>query len=124
DAAADVVMAELAAHGVDVHSVQTTWDHPTGSAFVATAGGDQHIVFVSRGANVATEPTDFTDAIAEADVLLAQGELRPDATESLGMLANLHGTRFILNLAPVTVVTPSLIDTADPLIVNETEAWQ
>lgn len=124
DTAADFVMAELSAHGVDVHSVQTTWDHPTGSAFIATSGGDEHIVFVSRGANIATDPTDFTGEIIPADVLLAQGELRPDATESLGMLANLHGTRFILNLAPVTVVTPTLIDTADPLIVNETEAWQ
>lgn len=124
DPAADHVLSELAANGVDIHSVQTTWDKPTGSAFVATAGEDEQLVFVTRGANIRTEPTDFTDVITGADVLLAQGELRPDATETLGMLANLHGTRFILNLAPVTVVTPTLIDTADPLIVNETEAWQ
>lgn len=124
DPAADLVLAELAAHGVDTHSVRTTWDEPTGSAYIAATPDGHHMVFVTRGANTVTDPTDFTAEITEAEVLLAQGELRPDATEELGMIANLHGTRFILNLAPVTVVTPTLIDSADPLIVNATEAWE
>lgn len=124
DPAADLVLAELSANGVDAHSVQTTWDEPTGTAYIAMTPEGDHMVFVSRGANTVTDPLEFTEEIAEADVLLAQGELRPEATEQLGMIANLHGTRFILNLAPVTVVTPTLIDSADPLIVNETEAWE
>ncbi|SQB96429.1 ribokinase [Corynebacterium xerosis] len=124
DPAADLVLAELSANGVDAHSVQTTWDEPTGTAYIAMTPEGDHMVFVSRGANTVTDPLEFTQEIAEADVLLAQGELRPEATEQLGMIANLHGTRFILNLAPVTVVTPTLIDSADPLIVNETEAWE
>lgn len=124
DPAADLVLSELGAHGVDTHSVQTTWDEPTGSAYIAATPDGHHMVFVSRGANTITDPMEFTEEIAEADVLLAQGELRPEATEQLGMIANLHGTRFILNLAPVTVVTPTLIDSADPLIVNKTEAWE
>ncbi|WP_295626777.1 PfkB family carbohydrate kinase [uncultured Corynebacterium sp.] len=122
DPAADLVLAELGANGVDVHSIQTTWDEPTGSAFIATTPEGKHMVFVTRGANTVTDPLEFVDDIAAADIVLAQGELRPEATEQLGRVANLHGTRFILNLAPVTVVTPSLIDSADPLIVNRTEA--
>ncbi|MFC3849897.1 ribokinase [Corynebacterium hansenii] len=124
DPAADLVLSELAANGVDAHSIQTTWDEPTGSAFIATKPDGDHMVFVTSGANAITDPMEFTAEISEADILLAQGELRPEATEQLGMIANLHGTRFILNLAPVTVVTPTLIDTADPLIVNRTEAWE
>ncbi|MFD5867786.1 ribokinase [Corynebacterium sp. NPDC060344] len=124
DPAADLVLSELGANGVDTHSVQTTWDEPTGAAFIAATPDGHHMVFVTRGANTVTDPMEFTEEIAGADVVLAQGELRPEATEQLGMIANLHGTRFILNLAPVTVVTPTLIDSADPLIVNQTEAWE
>lgn len=124
DPAADAVLSALADNGVDTRAVQTSWDRPTGSAFIASTPDGNHIVYVTRAANNLTEPMEFADEIAGADVLLAQGELRPEATEQLSAIANLHGTRFVLNLAPVTVVTPTLIDSADPLIVNRTEAWE
>ncbi|WP_448852268.1 PfkB family carbohydrate kinase [Corynebacterium sp. 335C] len=124
DPAADAVLAELAEKGVDVESVQTSWDEPTGTAFIVTDDEGDPIIFVSSGANALTDPSDYVEELGGADVLLAQGELRPEATEALAMMANLHGTRFILNLSPVTVVSAALIDSADPLIVNEDEAWE
>lgn len=124
DPAADTLLAELAAVGVDTQAVQTTWDRPTGTSYIATDADGDPMIFVTSGANRLTDPADHADAIAAADIVLAQGELPPEATETLGMLANMHRTRLVLNLAPVTVVTPNLVDAADPLVVNESEAWE
>lgn len=124
DIAADEVLAELTAKGVDVHAVQTTWDRPTGTAFIASEREGAPRIFVQRGANMETDPTDFADDIAKANVLLSQGELMPEAIETLASLASLSGTRFVLNLSPVTVATPTLIDNADPLVVNTRCLWE
>ncbi|MDO5029737.1 MAG: PfkB family carbohydrate kinase [Corynebacterium sp.] len=124
DRAADVVIEELTAHGVDVHSIRTSWDMPTGSAFVATNKKGRPVIFVQRGADKLTDPTDFVDEFATADIVLAQGELLPQATEAIAAVASMHNARLVLNLSPVTVATPALIDHADPLIVNMKGAWE
>ena len=57
--------------------------------------------------------------------LPAQGELTPEhsaALPALPALAERLGARFVLNLAPVTTRDRALLASADPLIVNETEA--
>ena len=124
DRAADFVVEELNAHGVDVHSIQTSWDLPTGSAFVATNRKGRPVIFVQRGADALTDPTDFVDEFASADVVLAQGELLPEATEAIASVASMYSARLVLNLNPVVTVTPALIDHADPLIVNMKGAWE
>lgn len=124
DRAADFVTDQLHSHGVEVHSIRTSWDFPTGSAFIATNRQGRPVIFVQRGADALTDPTDFTDEIAAADIVLAQGELLPEATETLATVASMHRVRLVLNLSPVTVATPTLIDNADPLIVNMKGAWE
>ncbi|KAA0884382.1 ribokinase [Corynebacterium amycolatum] len=124
DRAADVVVEELNAHGVDVHSIKTSWDLPTGSAFVATNRKGRPVIFVQRGADALTDPTDFVDEFASADIVLAQGELLPEATEAIASVASMYSARLVLNLNPVVTVTPALIDHADPLIVNMKGAWE
>nr|WP_120492339.1 PfkB family carbohydrate kinase [Corynebacterium lactis] len=124
DRAADFVIEELNAHGVEVHSINTSWDLPTGSAFVATNKQGRPVIFVQRGADALTDPTDFTDEFAAADIVLAQGELLPEATEAIASVASMHNVRLVLNLNPVTVATPALIDNANPLIVNMKGAWE
>jgi ribokinase len=42
--------------------------------------------------------------------------------EQVAVSARRVGTRFLLNLAPAVAVSPAGRDTADPLVVNETEA--
>ena len=54
--------------------------------------------------------------------LPAQGELTPEHSAALPALAERLGARFVLNLAPVTTRDRALLASADPLIVNETEA--
>ena len=55
-------------------------------------------------------------------MLLAQGELTPEHSAALPALAGRLGARFVLNLAPVTTRDRELLASADPLIVNESEA--
>lgn len=124
DPEADFVLEKLTAKGVDTHSVQTSWEQPTGSAFIASGPNNRPIIFVQRGAGELTDPADFADEFAQADIVLAQGELAPAATNAIAATASLHNTRFVLNLNPVSTVTPALIDNADPLIVNRPGAWQ
>lgn len=124
DRAADAIIERLNAEGVDVHAIATSWDRPTGSAFIATDNHGKPAIFVQRGADALTDPTDFTEEMAQADIVLAQGELLPQATEAIASVAAMTGARFVLNLNPVTVATPALIDAADPLIVNRAGAWE
>lgn len=124
DPAADFVLEELNSRGVEIHSINTSWDLPTGSAFIATNSQGRPLIFVQRGADALTDPSDFADEITAASIVLAQGELLPEATENIASVASLHNVRFVLNLNPVSVATPTLIDNANPLIVNMKGAWE
>ncbi len=124
DDAGDEILSQLRTAGVRVHAVRTSWEHPTGSAFVVSHRGGAPKVYVQRGANQLTDPSDFVDEIARADVVLAQGELLPEATEMIAALANVHGTRLVLNLAPVSVASPTLIDSANPLVIKRHDVWE
>lgn len=92
---------------------------------------------VTSGANALTNPATLGGATSGADsdpdsgggaavdsaaVLLTQGELTPEHSAALPALAERLGARFVLNLAPVTTRDRDLLASADPLIVNETEA--
>lgn len=119
------VLAELATYNVDISSVRTTSTHPTGVAVIMSNEAGDNIIIVTAGANQVTDPVDFVDAIKTSNLVLGQGEITPAATEKLATLANMHGCRFVLNLAPVPEsVSPGLIAAADPLIVDELEAYQ
>ena len=118
------VLAELATYGVDIRSVRTTSALPTGVAVIMSNEAGENMIIVTSGANQATDPVDFVDEIQASDLILGQGEIAPGATETLATLANMHGCRFVLNLAPVSTVSPGLIATADPLIVDEREAYE
>ncbi|MCI1255794.1 MAG: PfkB family carbohydrate kinase [Corynebacterium provencense] len=133
DAAGAAALDTLRAAGVDVSRVARSQDTPTGSAFIMGDAEGENIIIVTSGANTLTDPAQVPgpgdptgeDATPAADVLLAQGELTPGHSAGLPDLAERHGARFVLNLAPVTVHghdLQELVSTADPLIVNETEA--
>ena len=128
---------ELAGYGVDVTAVGRTDEAPTGQAFIMNDPAGENIIVVTSGANALTNPATLGGATSGADsdpdsgggaavdsaaVLLAQGELTPEHSAALPALAERLGARFVLNLAPVTTRDRDLLASADPLIVNETEA--
>lgn len=121
DAAGETALGVLQDAGVDVTGVARTADAPTGQAFIMNDAAGENIIIVTSGANTVTDPASCADG-ESADVLLAQGELTPEHSAALPALAERTGARFVLNLAPVTTRDRALVATADPLIVNETEA--
>ena len=121
DAAGDTALGVLQDAGVDVSGVARTADAPTGQAFIMNDAVGENIIIVTSGANMVTDPASCAGE-ESADVLLAQGELTPEHSAALPILAERTGARFVLNLAPVTTRDRALIAAADPLIVNETEA--
>ncbi|MEV8252738.1 PfkB family carbohydrate kinase [Rhodoglobus sp. NPDC076762] len=110
--------------GINVEHLITV-SLPTGTAHVTVEQSGENTVVIDPGANgIAT--AELAAAIAAAtptaSVILAQGELPGAVIDALSHTARQLGIRFVLNLAPVLKVHPDTLATADPLIVNESEA--
>ena len=117
DAEADAALALLRAGQVDLTACQPTGDHPTGVALIAVSASGENQIVVAPGANAAFAPEHLPARIDGA--LIGQLEI-PVATLAAAMA---RCTGFIaLNLAPAMDVAQTLLERADLLVVNETEA--
>ncbi|WP_035696799.1 ribokinase [Glycomyces tenuis] len=109
--------------GVKVDEV-TRSDVPTGRALIEVNHGGENSIVVAPLANHAVTPEHVTaamDRIRPAAVL-AQLEIPFDAVAAAARWCEANGARFMLNPSPVAELPSGIIDLADPLIVNETEA--
>jgi ribokinase len=123
DAFGVTLNARLAAAGVDVDLVRTSYGS-SGVAVIMVDRAGENSILVSPGANrTFVELTEEERAaIAAADVLLCQQEI-PMATVLAALRAGrAAGTRTILNAAPARVLPSGLLEEVDLLVVNETEA--
>ena len=117
DAAADEALALLRGDDVDLSLCAADEHAPTGIALISVApGGENHIV-VAPGANRTLQPEML--ALPEADALICQLEVPPATLEHA---ARLFKGFFCVNLAPAMKVPDALIERADLIVVNETEA--
>lgn len=117
DATADEALALLREGGVDLDGCRVDADYPTGTALIAVApSGENHIV-VAPGANRQLTPELLQ--IPAADALICQLEVPAD-TVAAGA-ARFKGF-FAANLAPAMHVDVSVLQRADLVIVNESEA--
>ena len=118
DAAADEALALLRAAGVDLSRCLVDESAATGVALVAVAADGENQIVVAPGANARLRPPDVDD-LPLADALLCQLEV-PLATvmhaavRAYGLVA--------LNLAPALDVPAGLLEHADLVVVNDTEA--
>jgi ribokinase len=118
DAAADEALALLRAAGVDLSCCTVDDDAATGVALIAVAGDGENQIVVAPGANARLSPEALA-GLPLADALLCQLEV-PVATV---VHAAAHANGFVaLNLAPAIDVPASLLEHADLLVVNDTEA--
>jgi ribokinase len=126
DAYADLLLASLAADGVDVGAVERDAEEPTGVALIMVEDSGQNMIAVAPGANARVDAAMVLRAshLFDADgLLLVQLEVPPGAVEAGVALAREHGTRVILNAAPATSTLPdSLLRAIDVLVANEIEA--
>lgn len=117
DAEADAALALLREDGVDLSGCAVSDDAPTGVALIAVSDDGENQIVVAPGANEKLTAADLPRQIDGA--LIGQLEIPTDT-----LIAATERCRgFIcLNLAPARDVPDSVLDRADLLIVNETEA--
>lgn len=121
DANAAPATARLRESGVDMAAVADT-DEVTGMAMITVADDGENTIIVVPGANATVDDdyvTSHAGLIAEADIVLLQGEIPATGFERAVSLAT---GRVMVNLAPVIDVPRAALLRADPLLANEHEA--
>lgn len=117
DGMADEALGLLRQGGVDLWGVTVRPEQASGVALIAVSAEGENQIIVAPGANAAVTPGDLPNTL-EGDLIL-QLELPVDTVAAAAERA----TGFVaLNLAPAAAVPQALLDRADLLIVNETEA--
>jgi ribokinase len=113
--------------GIDCRYIVRDEETPSGVALIAVDAEGQNAIVVAPGANMRLSPEDVDraeEAIAKADVVLAQLEVPTPTVTRTAELAHKHGKRMILNPAPAPrqPLPSELLRHVDILTPNETEA--
>jgi ribokinase len=120
DGAADQALALLKAGGVDLSGVKTMQGQATGVALIAVSGSGENQIVVAPGANDALTPENLGDiSSAGFDATICQLEIPIPTIEAVA--ANVKGF-FAINLAPAQKIPRAILERADLIVVNETEA--
>jgi ribokinase len=117
DAAADEALELLRSGDVDLAACGRDADAPTGIALIAVAPSGENQIVVAPGANRHLRP-EMLD-IPAVDALICQLEVPVD---TLTHASKVFEGFFCINLAPALDVPLELIQRADLVVVNETEA--
>jgi ribokinase len=116
-------LEHLGRFGVDVSGIRVD-RAATGRAAIAVEAAGENTIIVSPGANASVGMDDLAalDAVLPGDVLLLQLEVDPAVVAEAARRGFRQGARVVLNLAPFAIVPDDLLDLADPVVANETEA--
>lgn len=117
DAHADQALALLRAAGVDLSLCHSVTDLPTGVALIIVGPDGENQIVVTPGANAALSEAD-ANALPGA-ALICQLE---SPVQSVLAAAQCFEGLVVLNLAPALDVPDALLERADLVIVNESEA--
>jgi ribokinase len=116
DASADAALALLRAEGVNLQHCRADPRLPTGVALIAVAASGENQIVVAPGANRALG-SDFV--LPPSDAVICQLEVPIAAiAHAAGQCRGL----LVLNLAPAAEIPAALLQRADLVIVNQTEA--
>lgn len=121
DPQAVVALSALRTAGVDISAVREV-PGPTGLAIVTVAEDGENTIVVISGANGTVDATrvrGHAELLADAGIVVCQGEIPRDGIEALPDLVR---GRFLHNPAPVMALDPGVLLASDPLVVNEHEA--
>lgn len=117
DSAADEALALLRDGGVDLSGVQVLENEPSGIALISVAPSGENRIVVAPGANAAMD--DSILPAGDADALICQLEI---PAEVISKAAAAFNGFFCANLAPAKEIDVSVMQRADLVVVNETEA--
>lgn len=125
DSSGTDILSDLEGAGVDVSNVARSTE-PTGVALITVSRAGENTIVVAAGANATLHPEPTAALIgsltSEGSVLLSQLEIPLPVLFSAATTATAGGARFLLNLSPYQPVSAELLELADPLILNESEA--
>lgn len=119
DGAADQALSLLHGGGVDITGVTVDDDLPTGVALIAVGESGENQIVVAPGANNAVTSKAMGVLKSGYDATICQLEIPIKTIEAIA--ASVKGF-FAINLAPARSLPPSVLQRADLIIVNETEA--
>jgi ribokinase len=117
DSAAEEALVMLRDAGVDLRACIAIDDVPTGVALISVARSGENQIVVAPGANRALSLERM--AIPAADALICQLEV---PAETIAYAAQHFAGFFCVNLAPARHVDVTVLQRADLVVVNETEA--
>lgn len=97
---------------------------PSGTALIFVDHEGENMIVVAPGANAKLSPADIDAAlpvIEGAKVMILQLEVPMETVIHAAELAKKHGTKVILNPAPVRHLPPELLKNVDIIVANEVE---
>ena len=117
DSAADEALALLRDGGVDLARVRVLAGEPTGIALISVASSGENQIVVAPGANAAMDPGSIEPG--SADALICQLEIPASV---IARAAESFDGFICANLAPAKEIDVTVLQRADLVVVNETEA--
>jgi ribokinase len=124
DSQGELLRASLTGAGVDLQGLRVV-DAPTGNAIILVTPDGENSIIVSPAANRFLTPAlvdELKPVWTGAAVLVAQLEIPLETITFMLPEAHRSGTRVVLNAAPAAVLPDEVLNVADPLVVNESEA--
>ena len=119
----DFMLGKMSESGVDVSCIERS-DEPTGLAAISVGSDGQNSIIVVSGANFTVDSA-YIDrnigSIKNCDIILAQHETPVQVTEYAFKTAKSFNKTTILNPAPASTLSESMIGLTDILVPNEHE---
>lgn len=117
DDAADDALSLLREGDVDLSGCVRDAVAPTGLALIAVAAGGENQIVVAPGANALLTPETLMLPVADAVICQLETPL-----ETISKIASEANGFFAINLAPATQVPAAILERADLVVMNESEA--
>ncbi len=108
--------------GLSDRYLRTNPQAPTGTAYISCQSGGENSIIVVPGANEQLDLTQLPHALSNADLMMVQMEIGPQAAKTAMAISQHLGVLTLLNAAPSRDVGSEHLALADILVVNETEA--
>ncbi len=121
------VRGVLAAEGIDLTHVKALERAHTGAGIITVVPGGENTIVVAPGTDAALTPEDVeraSGAIADAEALLLQGELRAEVNLRAIEIARNSNTAVLYNAAPATALPEGFLRQVDLLVANKSEAGE
>lgn len=122
------ILRALQSDGASVDDVRIVDQQPTGLALITVEEQGENSIVVVSGANATVTAERASAAVTRlaspGAIVVVQGELPRDVLSAAVRSATAAGARSIVNLAPYAEVDDDVLASADPLVLNETEAGE